>query len=95
MRTGSARFRFTLCSSLFGSSSPCSAPSNCLVACGMLMFCGGIFVSLGDGQVAALVKMLIDEGQTPIMVCSAMGKTTNNLLNAGDFALKDGKVGPI
>eukprot|EP00904_Undaria_pinnatifida_P011805 jgi/Undpi1/7755/HiC_scaffold_23.g10228.m1 len=43
-------------------------------------------------EVAALVKMLIDEGQMPVMVCSAMGKTTNNLLNAGDFALKDGKV---
>lgn len=45
-------------------------------------------------QVTALVKMLIDEGQNPVMVCSAMGKTTNNLLNAGEFALKDGKVGP-
>ena len=44
-------------------------------------------------EVAALVKFLVEEGQTPIMVCSAMGKTTNNLLNAGDFALKDGKVG--
>ncbi|CAN0490738.1 unnamed protein product, partial [Laminaria digitata] len=43
-------------------------------------------------EVAALVKMLIDQGQMPVMVCSAMGKTTNNLLNAGDFALKDGKV---
>lgn len=43
-------------------------------------------------EVAALVKLLIEEGQTPVMVCSAMGKTTNNLLNAGDFALKDGKV---
>ncbi|CAN0183796.1 unnamed protein product, partial [Hapterophycus canaliculatus] len=43
-------------------------------------------------EVTALVKMLIDEGQAPIMVCSAMGKTTNNLLNAGEFALKDGKV---
>jgi len=38
------------------------------------------------------VKMLIEEGQTPTMVCSAMGKTTNNLLNAGEFALNDGKV---
>lgn len=41
------------------------------------------------------MKMLIEEGQTPTMVCSAMGKTTNNLLNAGDFALKDGKVGVL
>ncbi|CBJ32322.1 aspartate kinase [Ectocarpus siliculosus] len=43
-------------------------------------------------EVSALVKLLIDEGQMPIMVCSAMGKTTNNLLNAGEFALTDGKV---
>lgn len=47
---------------------------------------------MAHAQVCALVKRLIDEGQTPTMVCSAMGKTTNNLLNAGDFALKDGKV---
>lgn len=43
-------------------------------------------------EVANLVKLLIDQGQMPTMVCSAMGKTTNNLLNAGDFALRDGKV---
>lgn len=44
-------------------------------------------------EVAALVKFLVtEEKQSPIMVCSAMGKSTNNLLNAGDFALKDGKV---
>ncbi|CAN0258658.1 unnamed protein product, partial [Discosporangium mesarthrocarpum] len=43
-------------------------------------------------EVASLVKMLIEEGQRPTMVCSAMGKTTNNLLNAGQFALDDGKV---
>ncbi|CAM9688124.1 unnamed protein product [Choristocarpus tenellus] len=43
-------------------------------------------------EVAILVKRLIEEGQKPIMVCSAMGKTTNNLLNAGQFALDEGKV---
>lgn len=55
---------------------------------------GGSSLATGKrlSEVAALVKMLIAEGQTPTMVCSAMGKTTNNLLNAGDFALKDGKV---
>lgn len=43
-------------------------------------------------EVGALVKLLISQGQRPTMVCSAMGKTTNNLLSAGQFALEDGKV---
>ena len=30
----------------------------------------------------------MEQGYRPIIVCSAMGKTTNTLLSAGDFALK-------
>jgi aspartate kinase len=52
--------------------------------------------SLANGErlmeVGRLVKMLIEQGQRPTMVCSAMGKTTNNLMSAGKFALEDGKV---
>lgn len=52
--------------------------------------------SLADADridhVANLIKDRIEEGYRPrAVVCSAMGKTTNNLLNAGEFAL-DGKV---
>ncbi|CAM9828012.1 unnamed protein product, partial [Chrysoparadoxa australica] len=43
-------------------------------------------------EVANLVKLLISQGQRPTMVCSAMGKTTNHLLSAGQFALEDQKV---
>jgi len=42
-------------------------------------------------EVATLVKDLIQKGDRPIMVCSAMGKTTNNLLSAGQLAMQ-GKV---
>lgn len=38
--------------------------------------------------VAQLVKSQMEKGYVPIMVCSAMGKTTNNLINAGNFALE-------
>jgi len=42
--------------------------------------------------VANLIKDQIDEGYQPrAVVCSAMGKTTNNLLSAGEFAL-EGRV---
>ncbi len=52
--------------------------------------------SLADASridhVANLIKDQIALGNRPAaVVCSAMGKTTNNLLNAGDFAL-DGTV---
>lgn len=43
-------------------------------------------------HVAALVQQQMqDEGTAPVLVCSAMGSTTNALLAAGDFAL-GGKV---
>lgn len=35
-----------------------------------------------------LIKKHVEQGYRPIIVCSAMGKTTNTLLSAGDFALK-------
>ena len=38
--------------------------------------------------VAKLIKEHVDKGYKPIIVCSAMGKTTNALLTAGDFALE-------
>jgi adenine C2-methylase RlmN of 23S rRNA A2503 and tRNA A37 len=39
-------------------------------------------------HVAQLIKDQIKAGYRPrAIVCSAMGKTTNNLLSAGDFAL--------
>jgi len=38
--------------------------------------------------VAKLIKKHVDNGYKPIIVCSAMGKTTNALLTAGDFALE-------
>jgi len=52
--------------------------------------------SLADASriehVAQLIKSQISLGNRPAaVVCSAMGKTTNNLLNAGDFAL-EGRV---
>jgi len=40
-------------------------------------------------HVANLIKSQIEEGYRPrAVVCSAMGKTTNNLLSAGEFALE-------
>jgi len=52
--------------------------------------------SLGNAEridhVAHLIKDQIAEGNVPrAVVCSAMGKTTNSLLSAGDFAL-EGRV---
>jgi aspartate kinase len=39
-------------------------------------------------HVAHLIKDQIESGYRPrAVVCSAMGKTTNNLLSAGEFAL--------
>jgi len=38
--------------------------------------------------VAKLIKKHCDRGYQPILVCSAMGKTTNSLLSSGDSALK-------
>mmetsp|Transcript_48257 Transcript_48257/g.95236 ORF Transcript_48257/g.95236 Transcript_48257/m.95236 type:complete len:564 (+) Transcript_48257:283-1974(+) len=40
--------------------------------------------------VAGIVKKKIDEGYSPILVCSAMGKTTNKLIDAGERALGEG-----
>eukprot|EP01041_Mallomonas_annulata_P007064 gene7064-14369_t len=37
--------------------------------------------------VAKLIKKHVEAGYRPVIVCSAMGKTTNSLLNAGEFAL--------
>ena len=37
-------------------------------------------------EVAAIVKSQIDAGLRPLLVCSAMGKTTNNLLSAASSA---------
>ena len=34
-----------------------------------------------------LIKKHVEQGYKPVIVCSAMGKTTNSLLNAGEFAL--------
>ena len=42
-------------------------------------------------HVCKLVKDQIALGYRPVLVCSAMGKTTNNLISAGEFAL-DGRV---
>ena len=51
--------------------------------------------SLRDAQrltyVARLISKHYELGYRPIIVCSAMGKTTNSLIAAGDFAL-DGSV---
>jgi aspartate kinase len=38
--------------------------------------------------VAKLIRKHVEQGYRPIIICSAMGKTTNTLLSAGDFALK-------
>ena len=37
--------------------------------------------------VSKLIKKHVEQGYRPTIVCSAMGKTTNSLLSAGDFAL--------
>lgn len=37
--------------------------------------------------VSKLIKKHVEQGYKPTIVCSAMGKTTNSLLSAGDFAL--------
>ena len=37
--------------------------------------------------VTKLIKKHYEQGYKPVIVCSAMGKTTNTLLSAGDFAL--------
>ena len=37
--------------------------------------------------VAKLIKKHVEQGYRPVIVCSAMGKTTNTLLSSGDFAL--------
>lgn len=38
--------------------------------------------------VAKLIQKHYKLGYRPIIICSAMGKTTNTLLSAGDFALQ-------
>jgi len=37
--------------------------------------------------VAKLIKKHVEQGYRPVVVCSAMGKTTNTLLSLGEFAL--------
>ena len=65
-----------------------SAPSNGLSK--IVMKFGGS--SLANAErityVAKLIKKHTEQGYKPIIVCSAMGKTTNSLLSSGDFALK-------
>ena len=41
-------------------------------------------------EVASIIKGLVLEGTTPTVVCSAMGKTTNNLLDSGEEAMSQG-----
>ena len=44
-------------------------------------------------HVAKLIKDQIQQGYRPrAVVCSAMGKTTNNLLSAGEFALGESEL---
>jgi aspartate kinase len=38
--------------------------------------------------VAKLIMKHVEQGYQPTIVCSAMGKTTNTLLSAGEFALQ-------
>lgn len=55
---------------------------------------GGSSLATSDrvDHVANLIKGQIEAGYRPrAVICSAMGKTTNSLLAAGDFAL-DGRV---
>lgn len=42
--------------------------------------------------VAKLIKKHVEAGYKPIIVCSAMGKTTNALISAGDNALNIGEI---
>ncbi len=55
---------------------------------------GGSSLATGERllEVGKLVKRLMAEGQKPIMVCSAMGSTTNRLQAAGQLALEEGSV---
>ena len=56
---------------------------------------GGSSVANADRmiEVFKLVKeQYVDKGDTPAVVLSAMGKTTNNLLASGTKALKEGVV---
>ena len=55
----------------------------------IVMKFGGSSLATADRvtYVAKLIKKHIEQGYKPIIVCSAMGKTTNSLLSAGDFAL--------
>lgn len=60
----------------------------------MTMKFGGSSLANADriAHVTDLIKDQIAQGYRPrAVICSAMGKTTNNLLGAGDFAL-DGRV---
>jgi len=43
-------------------------------------------------EVCKLVSQQLDDGLKPHLVCSAMGKSTNNLLSAADRALSKGEV---
>ena len=43
-------------------------------------------------EVCNIITSRIELGEKPHAVCSAMGKTTNNLLAAADMAIAEGKV---
>ena len=43
-------------------------------------------------EVCNIITSRIELGEKPHAVCSAMGKTTNNLLAAADMAVAEGKV---
>jgi aspartate kinase len=56
---------------------------------------GGSSVANADRMVEVfklLKEQYVDKGDTPAIVLSAMGKTTNNLLASGQRALKEGVV---
>jgi len=59
----------------------------------VVMKFGGSSLATADrvDYVTKLIKNQIAKGYRPMIVCSAMGKTTNNLLTSGEFAL-DGHV---
>ena len=42
-------------------------------------------------NVGKIIKNMVDKGENPIIVCSALGKTTNNILDAGNIGLNEGE----
>ena len=60
----------------------------------IVMKFGGSSISNSNRMlyVAKLIKKYIDYGYKPIIVLSAIGKTTNNLLLTGNYALNEGTI---